>query len=96
VKDRRDDRRPFGCDHRGVARIGLTVSDMDRSVGFHTRVLSFEVESDREVAGPELEQLTGAFGARVRIVLLRLGDERLELTEYLATSLPGARRPRIP
>jgi catechol 2,3-dioxygenase-like lactoylglutathione lyase family enzyme len=78
---------------RGVAWIGLTVSDMDRSIAFYRGVLSFEVESDREVAGPDLERLTGVFGARARIVRLRLGEEELELTEYLATSLPGRPAP---
>ena len=78
---------------RGVVRVGLTVSDMDRSIAFYTGVLSFVKESDREVAGPELEQLTNVFGARVRIVVLRLGDERLELTEYLAASTPGRPAP---
>jgi catechol 2,3-dioxygenase-like lactoylglutathione lyase family enzyme len=36
-----------------------------------------------EVAGREYELLQGIFGARMRIVRLRLGDEVIELTEYL-------------
>jgi catechol 2,3-dioxygenase-like lactoylglutathione lyase family enzyme len=36
------------------------------------------------VAGREYELLTGVFGARLRVVRLRLGAETLELTEYLA------------
>jgi catechol 2,3-dioxygenase-like lactoylglutathione lyase family enzyme len=39
--------------------------------------------SDHEVAGAEFEQLSGVFGDRVRIVDLKLGDEKIELTEYL-------------
>ena len=78
---------------RGVARVGLTVSDMDRSIAFYTGVLTFEVESEHEVAGPEVERLTGVFGARVRLVVLRLGEERLELTQYLAASVPGRPAP---
>jgi len=78
---------------RGVVRVGLTVSDMDRSIAFYTRVLTFQVESEHEVAGPELERLTGVFGARVRLVVLRLGEERLELTQYLAASVPGRPAP---
>jgi catechol 2,3-dioxygenase-like lactoylglutathione lyase family enzyme len=57
---------------------------MDRSVEFYTKVLTFEKISDIEVAGPAYEHLEGVFGVRMRIVQLRLGDERLELTEYLA------------
>src|SRR5688500_745963 len=72
-----------------VARIGLTVADMDRSVDFFTRVLDFHVVSDEEVAGDALERFTGVFGARCRVVQLKLGDETLELTQYLAASVPG-------
>lgn len=67
-----------------VASIGVTVQDMDRAVDFYTRVLTFEKVSDAEVAGREYELLEGVFGARARIVRLRLGEEVLELTEYLA------------
>lgn len=68
----------------GLDSIGLTVSDLDRSVEFYTSVLTFEKLSEREAEGPEYEHLEGVFGAHVRIARLRLGDEFLELTEYLA------------
>jgi catechol 2,3-dioxygenase-like lactoylglutathione lyase family enzyme len=64
--------------------IGITVSDMDRAVDFYSRVLTFERVSDTEVAGDNYEHLQGVFGLRMRIVRLRLGDEFIELTEYLA------------
>ena len=67
-----------------VAGVGLTVSDTDRAVEFYSKVLFFEKVSDVEVAGDAFERQQGVFGARARIVTLRLGDERLELTEYLA------------
>jgi len=67
-----------------VKDLGLTVRDMDRSVEFFTRVLSFVKTSDVEVAGEAFERLHGVFGARARVVRLKLGDEALELTEYLA------------
>jgi catechol 2,3-dioxygenase-like lactoylglutathione lyase family enzyme len=67
-----------------VAAVGMTVSDMDRSVAFFTDVLTFQKLSDVEVAGGEHERLLGVFGARVRVVRLRLGDELVELTEFLA------------
>jgi catechol 2,3-dioxygenase-like lactoylglutathione lyase family enzyme len=61
----------------------MTVSDMDRAVEFYTSVLSFEKTSDVEVAGREYELLSGVFGARMRVVRMRLGDESIELTEFL-------------
>jgi catechol 2,3-dioxygenase-like lactoylglutathione lyase family enzyme len=68
----------------GVATVGFTVSGMDRSTEFFTKVLTFEKVSDVEVTGEAYEHLTGVFGARARIVRMRLGDETIELTEYLA------------
>jgi catechol 2,3-dioxygenase-like lactoylglutathione lyase family enzyme len=57
---------------------------MDRSIEFYTAVLNFEKLSDNEVHGPSYEQLHDVFGARMRVVRLRLGQEELQLTEYLA------------
>lgn len=67
-----------------VGPIGMTVSDMDRSIDFYSSVLSFEKVSDVEVAGEDYEHLKGIFGVRMRVVRMRLGDESIELTEYLA------------
>lgn len=66
-----------------VGAIGMTVSDMDTSVDFYSRVLSFQKVSDVEVTGEDYERLQGVFGLRMRVVRLRLGDEFIELTEYL-------------
>jgi len=68
----------------GVDAIGITVSDMDRAVDFYSKVLTFEKVSDTEVAGDSYEHLEGVFGLRMRVVRMRLGDEFIELTEYLA------------
>ena len=40
-----------------VSMVGLTVSDMDRSLDFYTNVLSFEKVSDVEVTGEPYEYL---------------------------------------
>ena len=69
---------------KSVDAVGMTVSDMDRSVEFFFKVLTFEKVSDIEVAGSEYERLQGVFGVRMRIVRMRLGDELIELSEYLA------------
>ena len=67
-----------------VGAVGMTVSDMDRSIEFYSKVLSFEKVSDIEVAGQDYEHLEGVYGLRMRVVRMRLGDEFIELTEYLA------------
>jgi len=69
---------------RGVGCIGLTVSDADRASEFYTRVLDFRRELGTEVAGESWERLQGVFGLRARIMRVRLGNECLDLTEYLA------------
>ena len=66
-----------------VDAVGMTVSDMDRAVDFYSRVLSFGKVSDVEVWGDDYEHLEGLFGLRMRVVRMRLGDESIELTEYL-------------
>jgi hypothetical protein len=66
-----------------VESMGMTVLDMDQAVDFYSNVLSFKKVSDVEVLGAEYEQLQGLFGVRLRIVKLQLGNELIELTEYL-------------
>jgi catechol 2,3-dioxygenase-like lactoylglutathione lyase family enzyme len=68
---------------RAVGPIGLTVADAERSAAFYARVLGFERILDVEVAGEAYERLQGVFGLRLRVVRMRLGDERLDLMEYL-------------
>jgi catechol 2,3-dioxygenase-like lactoylglutathione lyase family enzyme len=75
---------PAGLRVEGVSVVGMTVSDMDRSVDFFSKVLAFEKIADTEVAGEAYELLQGVFGLRMRVVRMKLGDEQIELTEYLA------------
>ena len=67
-----------------VSAVGMTVGDVDRTAEFFAHVLSFERVSDVEVAGQTYEHLEGVFGLRIRVVRMRLGDEAIDLTEYLA------------
>lgn len=67
-----------------VDAIVLPVSDMDRSVEFFSKVLTFQTLSDVEVMGGAYERLEGVFGLRMRVVRMKLGDETLELAQYLA------------
>jgi catechol 2,3-dioxygenase-like lactoylglutathione lyase family enzyme len=67
-----------------VDAIDITVSDMRHAQDFYTHTLPFKFVSDREEAGDTYEHLTGVFGLRMRIVQLQLGDEKINLIEYLA------------
>jgi catechol 2,3-dioxygenase-like lactoylglutathione lyase family enzyme len=69
---------------RGVDSIGLTVSDLDRSVEFYSQVLHFRKVSETEVEGESYEHLEGVFGLRMRLARMQLGTESIELAEFLA------------
>jgi catechol 2,3-dioxygenase-like lactoylglutathione lyase family enzyme len=74
-----------------VGPVVMTVSDMDRSVDFYSRVLTFEKVGDTERSGAEFDQLYGVSGVRIRAVDLRLGDESIELLQFIgATGAPVA------
>jgi catechol 2,3-dioxygenase-like lactoylglutathione lyase family enzyme len=67
-----------------VESVGVTVSDLDRAVDFYTRVLSFRKVTECEVNGDAWERLYGVFGMRMRTARLQLGDEYLDLMQFLA------------
>lgn len=67
----------------GVDAIGITVKDMNRSVKFYQDVLGFKKVSDSEFSGAAYEKLEGIFGLNMRVVRMQLGDEFIELTDYL-------------
>ena len=77
------DGKAFSQPAQRVEAVGFTVSDMDKAVDFYTKVLSFKKISDTEVSGMEYEKLENVFGLRMRIVRMQLGDETIELTDYL-------------
>jgi catechol 2,3-dioxygenase-like lactoylglutathione lyase family enzyme len=58
-----------------VETAGFTVSDMDRSVDFYSRVLQFRKVDDRRTS-------------HAHTVRMQLGDEQIELTQYEAKGRP--------
>src|SRR3990172_13403327 len=71
-----------------VEAVGMTVSDMDRAIDFYSKVLTFEKTSDREVLGEDFEKLQGVFGARLRLVRLRLGGGGNRVNQEFAPPPP--------
>jgi catechol 2,3-dioxygenase-like lactoylglutathione lyase family enzyme len=70
---------------QSVEAVGMTVSDMDRAIAFYSDVLSFKKVADVEVTGEAYEQLEGVSDSpHLRVVRMQLGDEQIELTQYLA------------
>ncbi len=70
---------------KSIGAVGITVSQVDRSVKFYSEVLGFKKVSDVELYGTSYEQLQGIFGLRMRVVGMQLGDEHIELTGYLTS-----------
>jgi catechol 2,3-dioxygenase-like lactoylglutathione lyase family enzyme len=66
---------------RAVGPIGISVADLDRSLDFYQRILGFEPIAAVDLAGEPLEELEGVAGLRMRVAILRLGDERIVLSE---------------
>ncbi|MEQ1845444.1 MAG: VOC family protein, partial [Nitrospira sp.] len=69
---------------QSISSVGFTVSDMERSVAFYRDVLTFKPVSDVEVDGPEYDQLWGIYGVRARVVRMQLGEQQIELTQFLS------------
>jgi catechol 2,3-dioxygenase-like lactoylglutathione lyase family enzyme len=67
-----------------VVAVTLTVADADRSAAFFHDVLQFERAGETEVADAAHEQLESVFGARIRTVTMRLGQESIRLQQFLA------------
>ena len=68
-----------------VEAVGITVKEMDRSLKFYTEVLGFKKISDTEYKGESVEKLKGLFGLNTRVARLQLGEELIELTDFLTT-----------
>src|SRR6266516_726699 len=68
---------------REVGAIGLTVRDLDRELVFYTNTLPFELVSISKASGREQDALLGLGDVKLRVALLKLGDERITLTEHV-------------
>lgn len=66
-----------------VLAVGRTVGDLEASIAFYRDVLDFRIVATRDEEGPEAERRHGVFAMRARTAVLQLGDERVELTEFL-------------
>lgn len=69
----------------GVGPICITVKSLDKSVQFYTQVLSFKLLGTEDVYGENQEHLLGKFGIHYKIAHLQLGDEQVDLIDYLTS-----------
>jgi len=68
---------------RSVEAVTIVVSDLERSVAFYRDVLDFDVLGRDELGGEDDERLLAVFGARGVRARLALGDEQVELVQFL-------------
>jgi glyoxylase I family protein len=67
-----------------IDHVGITVSDLDRSLGFYRDLLGLRVIADSTVAEPEVAELLALDSVQLRIADLDSGDGRIvELIQYL-------------
>ena len=66
-----------------IHHVGITVGDMERSLGFYRNLLGMRVLHDNRLTRPQIAVLLGTDQIDVRIVDLDSGDGRIvELLEY--------------
>ena len=66
-----------------VAGFTFTVDNMESSLAFYTKLLDFEKVADFTLSGKDLNRLFNLSDVKVRVVKLRLGQESLELLEFI-------------
>jgi catechol 2,3-dioxygenase-like lactoylglutathione lyase family enzyme len=71
-----------------VQSIGLTVNDLASEVGFFTQVLPFVEVSRREVKDRAIGDPLGPPGDQLHVAELKLGSERITLTEHSTKGQP--------
>lgn len=70
---------------QSVGPVEMTVSNMERAIKFYSDVLSFEKTTDQTVRDPNYLRLEGVPVEGARVVRMRLGEEYIELTQFLRT-----------
>jgi catechol 2,3-dioxygenase-like lactoylglutathione lyase family enzyme len=80
---------------RGLNHVGISVANLDRSVGFYRDLLGMEVVFHGEFAGEQYETILALEGARGRVALLKSGNLQIELFEF-SHPVPKRGDPRRP
>lgn len=67
---------------RSLEHVGISVSSLERSLGFYRDLLGMEVIDNGEFSGDLYERILGLEGARGKVALLRSGGLQIELFEF--------------
>jgi len=74
--------------------IGLSVTDIERSIVFYRDLLGFTELSRAEMAGKAVDQLNQMEGVKVKTCFLERDGARIELIEFASPGPEGERVPR--
>jgi catechol 2,3-dioxygenase-like lactoylglutathione lyase family enzyme len=75
---------------RRCQHIGITVSNLERSLAFYRDLLGFKQDvAPMDASGDELSQALGVKNARLKLAVLSRGDLLVELIEYAAPASSG-------
>lgn len=77
-----------------IAHTGITVRDLDASLAFWTQVLGAQLERRFELSGDFAADVTGVPDAHISAAVVTLGENRLELLQYLRPAERDHLRPR--
>jgi catechol 2,3-dioxygenase-like lactoylglutathione lyase family enzyme len=69
----------------GVGPVCITVRHLSTALAFYTQVLPFKHLGTESFYGESQENLMGQFGIHYRIAHLQLGNERVDLIDYLTS-----------
>ena len=65
-----------------LAHTAISVADMERSLNFYRDLLGLKVVMDVETDSPKLGVIVGLQGAKTRIVMLEIDNQKIELFQY--------------
>lgn len=75
---------------RRADHVGFAVASLDEALRFWLDGLGARLVRTGEMGGEFLGQVTGAHGAEVRIAIVSLADQTIELLEYQGVDRPSA------
>lgn len=79
----------------GLHHVGLTVADLEVSIGFYTALLGCRLRERSENSGAEIEEMTGIAGAHIIAADLEVpGGGLLELIQYVTPTGTRLRQER--
>lgn len=75
---------------RRADHVGFAVASLDEALRFWVDGLGAQLVRTGEMGGEFLGQVTGAHGAQVRMAIVSLADQMIELLEYHGVGRPSA------